>query len=357
VIQQIVDHGAAAAAWAVVLFRLPALYKEKGRNERVLKGWLYALCFASSATFQIDAVFVTFDGLVGVNNLAWLVSYVFLDLTIYYACALCWRKAPRWAQAASISTIVLLAVLFPFGPGSSAERLDNVIPRNLPEMLYMGICYTYGTVMLVLIPARAFYRSYREEENALIRFRKGTLFAGVLSAIGFFVLKSAVSLISFVFPSFRPFAPAGNRLASFAVMALIVLWPVSYAPFWFSRAISSAAEYLRAVGAVRDLRPIKAWLDRYPLPVLPYRASWWARVTNPALHCYRLFVSILDGQRVLDAWFGRQAADASLSRAALQDLERLYRLLQSIPGSPDWDEVMDGYRMLGRRLRKTRSHR
>jgi hypothetical protein len=315
---------------------------------------LFAFCFALFSTFQIDAVYLAFDGFVGMNNLSWLISYIFLVFALYYACAMCWREAPRWAQLVSLGTIALLISLFPFGPGSAAECIDNVIPRSLAEMLYMGVCYVYGIVMPGLIPARAFYRSYRKEEHALVRFRKGVVFAAVVMGITFFVVKLTVSSASFVIPSLRPLAPAGNRLASFAVLALIVLWPLAYAPLWLDRALNGLAEQFQALFTVRDLNPIKAWLDRYEMPMFPYRASWWDCIRNPMLSRYRLFVSILDGRRVLGSWFRERPADVALDRHAWDDLERLHELLHSVPESADFDEMVNGYRNIGRRLRRTR---
>ena len=171
--QTVIDYVATTAAWVVTLFRLAAVVKDRRmqRSPRLLQAWLFTLFLSLFLTFQVDAVYTTFDRFTGVNNLSWLLSYLFAILAVYFACASFRREQPQWMKFYSVVAASLLIVVFPLGPGSTPETVDHVVPANVLELLFVGLFYVYSTTMFVSVPIPACVRALLKESELPVRLR------------------------------------------------------------------------------------------------------------------------------------------------------------------------------------------
>jgi hypothetical protein len=356
----IVDYSATVAAWVVMLFRLGVVLKDRGRNTRVLKAWLFTLFFSLFGTFGLDTVYVSFDKLVGVNNASWLLSSLFLVLTIYFLCALCCSKPPRWMISYLILTAVLLVVLFPFGPAHDPDSVDQFVASSIPELLFVGSSYVFAIVVMSTIPTRAFIRAQGNEEDPAFRLRTIFLLLAVIAGITFFVTKLVIHLLGFtaVVPLSLLRRPA--ILASIPVLVACVLWPLGFASHQFYATLVRPIEFLHRVLILRELNALKTRLDRLCPAVLPIKATWQHKIKNLDLHIYWSVIGILDGKKTLAACLDGQKGELSPSDCLRWDGQRLeevlflHQALQSVPDSPSFEHLVNAYVGLGRRLRKWR---
>ncbi|HID65165.1 MAG TPA: hypothetical protein EYP49_20800 [Anaerolineae bacterium] len=332
--QPIIDIGGSIVAWAVVLLRLNEALKG---DERVLKAWRFALAFALFGTFQIDTVYLAFDALVGLNNLSWFLSYIFENLSIYYLCATCCNKIPRWARLYQTITLVLITVTFPLGPNRAPESAYHVIPYNVAELLFMGTCYIYGATMITLIPLRAIIRAYRNERDLALRLRSLVGLSAGSAILTFFVTKFAISLFTFIVPSLRPFAGSANTIVNIAVLVMAVLWPLLFAPNRIYVIPARFIRFLDKILTLTRLRALRVKLDRlYPTRssenqsgVLSLSKGWLDQLRDPDFYICREVIRILDDMRLL-ATSKDHRDDPSLNEAI-----HLHRILQSANPSPD----------------------
>jgi len=261
----------------------------------------FALCFALFGTFHIDAVYLALDRLTGLSNLPWFLSYVFLSLTVYRLCILVSGPArrPRWLAPFVLVTILLSLALYPTGPGSAPQRLDNDIPRGLAEFLFMVTPYSFAVISLVAVPLRTLLRSLRYERDLLSRLRTLSGAAAVSMAVAFFACKSGLTLSGFLIPALGPIGHLGNRISMYPVAAMCALWPLYYAPTRWYVAAGKPVEHVQKLRDLRELRALRARLDRLGSSRLSVQAGGWDVFRNPDYHLYRTVIDIADGQRTL----------------------------------------------------------
>jgi hypothetical protein len=374
-LQTIVDYGATFLAWTVTVFRLGAVLRERGRNQRMLKAWLFTLFFSLFGTFEIDALYVRFDRLVGVNNPSWLLSSLFLVLSIYFLCALCCSRRPRWMRDYLIVTASLLVVVFPFGPGGEPESADQFIPSNVPGLLFVALSYVFAIVVMGLVPVRAFFQAHRDETELVIRLRTSAILMAVILGVAFFVVKLAICCLGFFVPAL-PVAPLRRAasLASVPVLVACCLWPLGFVPHRFYATLARLLGFLQKVLVLRELSAVKARLDRLCPPVLPGRVTWSDQLRYMDLFVYRSVIGILDGRKMLAARLAPPGGEAGgpsgntavhlrdtqgslgsvrWSRRDVEEAARLHEALQGIPESLAFEQLVDACRDAARRLRKS----
>lgn len=352
--QQIMDCVGTAAAWIVVFSRLEPVIREGRWNERITKAWLFALFFSLFGTFEIDTVYVAFDRLVGINNLSWLLSSIFLVLLIYFLCVICCSKQPRWMPYYLGATIGLLVVAFLSGPANDPESADQIIPSSAPELLFVGASYIFAIVAMSLVPARAFLEAHRNESDLALRLRTSTILLAVVMGITFFVSRFAICIVGFLVPALNQvFLDAATNVTNLPVLILCCLWPLSFASKRFYLALARPIQYFRKTVTAVELNALRARLDCLYTPIAPGRASWWDCLRNPDFNIYRGVIGILDGRRMLDACLeqGVEGGQGNWPlKGNLQEARRLHQALQTIPDSPDFGRLVDGYRDLAKRL-------
>lgn len=335
-LQMIIDYAGAIGAWLVTLARLRIVLQSKG-NRKVLKTWFLTLWLSIFVTFQVDAVYSAVDRLAGVNNLAWLISYLFLLPAIYTLCAVFYDNPPRWTRLYLIATSVALLIVFPYGPGRAPETLDHVRPANVGESLFVGLVYFYITTMLAAIPIPACARALRRQRG-YERMRT----TAILLALAITTIDLVIKFSIFAFLSSLPSSLTDVFHRPWA-LGLAILWPLGLAPNGFYRVVMQPVRFVQKIQTCRELGILQARLDRTFPPVIPDRASWTDLLRNPDLYIYRRTISILDRKKMLADQLdqGRQADELSILRQGLQ----------SIPKTAAFDQAADHCRKLSRQMR------
>lgn len=346
--RQAIDYGGTFLAWGVALARARAAIRNHGQNERLLKAWLFALSFALFGTFEIDPVYLAVDGLLGLNNFSWLLSSIFLALTIHFLCTMSCRKRPRWALPALAGTIAGLVLVFPFGPNRTPDRVHHP-PLTPPELLFTGLLYSYGASMLTSIPSRAFVQAYRHERSLLHRLKALIALCAVVAGIVFFVAQSAALSSTSVAPFIQPFAPLLTKVALLSAGTSVFLWPLNYAPDRFYALLGRPIEFLDEVLVLRKLGKLRARLDRLcpscdPGPAS--RATWWRRLNDPELYIFQEAITIADYRRRLA--IPLEGEPPNVDERDLEEAARLHRQLQDVTSS-DVEGLVAAYRELSER--------
>jgi hypothetical protein len=324
-VQHVIDIGGTVVAWAVVLLRLNEALKG---NQRVLKAWRFALSFALFGTFQIDTVQLGFDALVGLNNLGWLVSYIFGSVSIYYLCAACHRhEMPQWTQPLTVVTILILIAIFPLGPARAPESAYHAIPFNFAELLFMATLYIYGSTLMALIPIRAIAQAYRSERDLTLRLRSLAGLASGIALLTFYVTKLTTLLTAFIVPRLRPFVGAANTLASIPVLLMAFSWPLLFAP---NRVYIRLARVVRFFDKAVTLNQLRALGDRL-CSTRSSNPSWIDQLRDLDFYICQEVIKILDDIRILVASKDTLQGDDPALNLAL----RLHLALQDANPSSD----------------------
>ena len=334
--QTIIDYVGAIGAWLVTLIRFRTVLQSKW-DRKVLRTWSLILWLTFFVTFQVDAVYSAVDRLAGVNNLAWLISYLFLLPAIYTLCAIFYNNPPLWTRLYLIATSVVLLVVFPFGPGRAPETLDHVRPANVGESLFVGLVYFYITTMLAAVPIPACARALRRQRGYERMRTAAILLALAITTIDLVIKFSIFAFLSSLPPSLTD---VFHRPWTFC---LTILWPLGLAPNGFYRVVMRPVRFAQKIQTCRELGILQARLDRMFPPVIPNRASGMELLRNPDLYIYRRTISILDRKKMLADQFdqGRAADEVSI----------LCQGLQSIPKTAAFGQAVDLCRKLSRQMR------
>lgn len=296
-----VDGVVAAVAWAVTVWKVPAVWRNRARDERVLRVWAFALFFALGLTFEVDAVYFAVDAFAGVNNLAWLAIYVCVALGFYFFATTCFITMkvppPRWLRPYLLVTLGLFAVIFPIGVAGGPEWPAHDIPRGLFDLAFMETLYIFAGV-LCLMPALSFIRFIQSEEILPTRIRTGMTLLAVTLVFILLVVKVVVVLTGFLDPA-SPLVPFLATLSKALLGAAGLIWGLTFASQRFYLALARPFTFLQNVLTLRDLRRLQARLNRLCPPVAPDPAGWWGRLRNLDFHIYRTVIGILDGRKTL----------------------------------------------------------
>jgi hypothetical protein len=350
-VQTLIDYGAIALTWSVAAFIGIGVLKNH-RNRRAATLWLLTLSASSIATFQVDAIYTAVDSFFGVNNLSWLLSYLSLTLTVYFLCSILGKLA-RWTRLYLIVTVTLLVVIFPFGPGSTAEITDHVTLSNVPELLFTGSAYSYAIAMMgVVLPGCT--RSLRSERETHVRLRTYATVSILTVSILFYVAKLVAYTSGFFFSSLpSAFLHTVTDTAKLLVAGAIILWPLIFATNGFYQALARPAAYLKKLDRCWALGELQVRLDALSPSPASDDAPWWEWSRNPDFYIYRRMISTLDRKKALAAWIEHPGQETEGTfTLSIEEATRLYQGLERISTSEssDLDHVMDTCHRLSRQI-------
>lgn len=360
----------ALAAWAVAIFKFNAVRRNIRRagSRRIFGLWLFSVCFALSLTHLIPPVYLSFDALVGLNNLSWLAAYVYLALGIYCLAFAGWLlhedESKPWPLRALICTLALLLALFLTSIRTSPEWPNHDIPRNNSDLLFMLVFYLYA-ITVGTVPVIGLYRAYRKEQSIPTRLRFLVGFLSGAMAISFFVAKTAYILYAYPFPS-SEILQRLIYLPSFLMATSGLLATTVFLPAGLYRRISQGILHWGKLTRLRDLKVVECRLNRLcPSVTALDSSSWWDRARDVDFFIYRSVIAIQDMQRTLSAvldsgdptqgdgsggtTFGWQGDGAALEEAA-----QLRDVLREADKQPDFEGLVAFYAEKGKTLRADR---
>jgi len=362
VIDAFIDHSGFLVTWGATLLKLTTLLWGKKRTSQGTRMWLFALFVSLFVTFELDEVYTAIDRLAGVNNLSWLLAYLSITTGAYFFCTACCTQATRWLTLYLVVTLIALVAIFPFGPGSTEECLTHIVPHNLAEIVFVGLYYGFGAAMisLVMLPSlRAVYRRGRDEGERFVCLRAAAGTLASVAAVCFYALKFFAFSTSFSAPStYLPFAVGVTNVANAMVLSFIILWLVFFASDQFYINLERLVRFAQKIQRFRKLRKLRATVIgvcSLPLPSPP-EATWKDQIRNLDLHIYQELVWIMDVRRSLQ----RQGQERELPDDVRKDLENigwLNQLLQSVPDTLGFEDLVNAYCHLESKVRKPRPER
>ncbi len=363
----------ALAAWAVAILKFNAVRRNvrRTRDQRVFGLWLFSLCFALSLTHLIRPFHVCFDAFFGLNNLSWLMAYVYLALGIYFLSFAGWLlhqcESRHWPLLVLICTLGLLLALFVTGICRSPEWPDHNAPRNDFDLLFMVVFYLYA-IIVGAVPVSGLYKTYRREQSISTRLRFFVGFLAGVMAISFFVAKSAYILYAYFYPA-SGILQYLLALSMFFMGTSGLLAVAAFLPGGLYRDIPEALFLWRRLMALRDLKVVEDRLNCLCPPVVVDDSTWWERVRNINFFTYRSVIAILDGQRTLSAvllsvgpspWSGQdrrpqgqtpvRAPGGEWDEGVLREAIYVRDSLQGAMEERDFEGLVAFYRDAGRRL-------
>jgi hypothetical protein len=356
----------AGIVWFIVFYKFKAMWRGGGwRNDSVtFHFWSFAVCMAVGVTFLIEPVYLAFNRLAGLPNLAWLLLNIAFALATYFTAAGCYRvlgrpQPPliRWSLP---FVLTIFVVLYIFGIASLPEKPERVIPETLAEAVFMQTLYLYIAILSV-IPMTTYTRLFRAEKVVSARLRWLVAMVATLAAAAVMVCKILLTFLAYQ----NPATPALNTLhllVGGGITVVIFIIPIAFLPHRAYMTLARPIEFVAKVKAVRELHALKTKLDRFCPPVIDERAGWRAILSNLDFYLYRNLIAILDAKQTLAGY--AQSSDGlilfpvgvGLRRESLrnwdeQDLERarlLHCALQTVDDHTEFGSLVQAYQGVSR---------
>lgn len=347
-------------AWVATVFRFEAVVKSvrKGRS-RFLRPWLFALTLSLFATFQVDFVHRAFDSLVGVNNLSWLISYLFGAPAIYFICISFCDELPRWTSIYLLVTLALLIALFPLGPARAPETSEQDIPFNGFEYLFLVVFYIYATVVFVSLPIPVCAGAFRSQKSLAVRWRTGVILLAMGLIVSLYFIKVTVWSLGFFLPERSlPIVRFAAEVLRIQGLGVGILWPLSFAPDGLYRASARLAGYYQKIRTLIEVNNLRCRINRLCPSSALYQPTWRDQLSSPDFHIYRNVIDILDGRKLLSGYLEQEGPDSDQASAVPgrdsrwhRSATRLHQVLADLPVQSEFDSLVDGCRHVRRQLK------
>ncbi len=294
---------------------------------------LAVLSAAFCQTLRVDEWAVTFDGTLGVHNLARFLKYLFvLPLAV---CALVGisqirgSRLPRYFAWLSLFTLALLVALFvPFA--HEPEQLDGEVALTPAAFASLEAIYLY----LFFVGLRIFrdYDADRRRDTAPIGRARGILLGIAFACvIAYVFVRIFVVLIFFLEPSWIPTIRMFDPSGLFAASAILTLG-ISHLPITLMRRIVLIWGYVQQERMLMNLRHLRQEMVGISKP-LPWRQpSWLECLRNPSHALYCTLIDILDRRTLVLANIAAGDAPHRIPPAARM-------VLTSLPANQDWVEM------------------
>jgi hypothetical protein len=352
--QTIIDYGTFIIAWIITLVRLYTITKKglEKHNKLVLKPWLFSLFLSLFITFQVDSIYTYTNSITGINNLAWLLSYIFMAPTAYFICA-SFYKPPRWMQFHLLITLAAIIIIFPFGPGIAKETVDHITPSNIGELLFVVTMYTYATITLAVVPIPANIKALQKETELPTRIRASMTLLALNSIIISYIIKLIVFTSSFFFPlTNKDFISYATDTSRFFVGITAFSWPVIFISnkiYWYTTEPKDLVKQIQTIRQLQFLRSRLEYLcpDDESTPPRPQQN----RIGKLDSCIYRKAISVMDKEAILVAWL-RQGGKSHWDDHKMEEAILIARILQEIPNSSDFESLVEGYCNASKQLKR-----
>lgn len=326
-----VETTIATLAWGIAIYKFGAVWRDRQWRGGSLPFyfWGFTVCVAIGMTFMIEDVYLAFDRVVGVTNLAWLVTYAAFALAIFSITSGCFlvleAPRPRLIPYSLLLTLAILVIVYPIGIATLPEKPDHTIPVTLTEFIFMETLYLYVAALCV-IPIATFTRLYRQEAVLPARLRWIVALGTTISSAMVAGLKAILTFLVFWDPE-TPVLAVAYPMINVVLISASILWPMAFLPNSFYLLLARPIEFLDKVRALRELQALQKKLNRLCPPVIGHTPDLREALDNLDFHLYRAVISILDAKKVLG---GIARANDDLSVAPAPDTV--------LPELPDWDQ-------------------
>lgn len=322
-IQFALVNGSMAVVLLVALIVLTRAKFRAQQSSHLLDGIVqFTILFAGAVLLTTRPVYVAVERLIGLSNVAWLLSYLMLMTALLIAVRLSYKAAsagvvPHWPRVFWLISSLVLVVIFATNIVDQPSYYDHALARSLPELLFMSTLFAYAAIT-GSVPARFFYKVGRAERDWQVRLRSLTISFAASSGVICMVLKLLYTVLGFVDTTLV------GLQALWLLMWLFFLFAgagflISGLPMAFFGKLASVADWLHALWMLHQIAPLNRQLTGICPPVVPEHFTWQHTLADPHYRLYRQIVYLFDCQRLLPQYLGYPHADF------------LYTSLQSLP--------------------------
>jgi hypothetical protein len=332
----------AVLVWAAAIYKLPAVRRAPG-NLRLRALWLTLVVVASALTVLVPPIYVAFDQLAGVPNLARLVGNSLVLCGGFGGQAvMCLLDDDQAAALHRVrvrvlwlaGSLVLMTVFFVLAPlDAEVTTRFTVVYADAPFMLEYRLVFLAFLGVALIDVARLSSHYARQARRPLLRLGMGLNTAGGLFGLAFVVAFMAFLIADQAGYTFKQ-PEVVFRVLVFCMAGSLAVG--STVPAWGSRVgLDRALRWRRLHRAYRRLYILWAALaGAAPEIVLAPPASRLVDVVDPRnldFRLYRRVVEIRDGYLALRPYRDREAAAAARELGAAAGLcgERLQAVVEA----------------------------
>ncbi len=292
----------AVSAWLLTAFWLVQVIRLK--NRFVVLGLAYLLAFAVGMTFEVNAIFLWFDGLVGVSNLAWLIAWTGITTSAYLITCTFYmvqeKRIPLWLHSMLAMVLVIYLITFWVGIRYTSEWPAHVLPRNTYDFVFMLTLFVFAGLIFVLT-SRNTATIYRNEEALIAKVGWGRVWAMTVVATGFFASRTVLTLVAYWQPASQAILYLYALSLFFFVLPAFLI-PFLHMPNWVTLFMAKPFLSLDKLWTLRQLMLLQSRINEFCSPIVLQQVGWREALKAPDFHIYRSLIGILDGKSMLEAY-------------------------------------------------------
>lgn len=333
--------------WALAIYvcRPSMLEQEDWRDRRVLGTRVFVIGMAISLTIQAHPLGAIFDAAIGLNNISWFLGYSNAVVAVYAGASAIFivrsKFLPKWLSVASVAALGVFVLIMPWLI-ATPEEFHNELPHSAPLLLLRGTLYAY--VFLVAFACMRMFREWIKEETHPTGYLRGTiLLFGFSAVLAFSLLRASSALVAFLVPAWE-WNKFTLQASDLLLVTSIVAIFFGIAPVSWLRLPIRIANYIEQHRALRDLERLRHTLvaatGNVPWAQPAYADRWF----NLPFVLYCACIDILDRRMLLQA----QLNDGKTSS---HEHERVAKLLEDLPDTPDWIELVQHLRRVAQNVK------
>ncbi|HRQ42280.1 MAG TPA: hypothetical protein PLD25_30550 [Chloroflexota bacterium] len=292
----------AVSTWLLTLYWMVRVVRLK--NRFVFLGFSYFLAFAIGMTFEVRAVYLWFDGLVGAQNLSWLIAWLGITTSAYLITCTFYmvqeKQVPLWLHVIMVTVLTVYFLSFWAGIWFMPERPAHVIPRGFHEFVFMQTLFIFVGLLFVLT-SRNVAHVYRNETALIARVGWGRLWVMTMVAICFFGTRIVLTFWAY----WQPTSGSIKHLYALSIFFLVLpafIIPILHLPNWMTLRLAKPFLLMDKWWTLRQLIVLQSRISEFCSPIVLPQVGWREALKAPDFHIYRSLIGILDGKSMLEAY-------------------------------------------------------
>lgn len=362
---EIVYVTAGLSALIVAFWKTKKLHKTtdwERRNNVIIRTWLFCIFIFATAIVAQDESYVVMSRITGINNISWLLVYLFTSLAIYMISGgldiILYEKTSKWSHIFIGVELVLLFTLFFTGISSSPLAIYHESAADLHELLFMEVAYAYITVMCVYAVYQ-FSQLIESGREFTTRVRWSVSAVSPIFASLFFAGRLIYVPLVYIYPSLEHEAIHAFIGNTFVVAS--VTWPIFYLPNRLFELLGKPILFLNDLMTFYDLNYLQREMDKICPRIVQDQETWLKKLAQLDMHIYRSIIGILDGKQVLGSYINQQPEPELIlignnrllnGRYTPQTQHPIYTALNQADDTADYPQLIEQYRAIAKAYRR-----
>lgn len=362
--QELFYMTAGISALIVALWKTHKIYRDtswENRNKVIVRTWIFCTLIVVTALISSSESYVSMSEWTGINNINWLVTYLFTSLALYIMSdglnIILNARTPKAVHAAIVLEWAILISLFFTGISDSHLAIDHVIAKNMRELLFMEIAYFYIAVMCFYTITQMTQLIYSGRElSTRIRWQLSTV--SPVFATLFFTARFVYVPIIYLWPEWDNMVV--HDAIGFVFVLASITWPIFYLPNSVFTFISHPFVYINNLITLQDLNFLQREIDKVCPRIVRQHEPLLKQLLKLDMYIYRAIISILDGKQILNSYRNDDLSSDLIAlgngrflQSAPQPLHgHIYETLQAVDDSNDYPFLVAQYRAIARAYRK-----